>query len=66
MSGEAWNTGAARLSSRAALRIGAGLVTLLSPPEALMVNAAHLEAIMLRPFETELELEASPPTSRRR
>ena len=58
VSGEAWSTGAARLSARAALRVGAGLVTLLSPPEALMVNAAHLEAVMLRPFETEVELEA--------
>jgi len=59
VSGEAWSTGAARLSARAALRVGAGLVTLLSPPEALMINAAHLEAVMLRPFETELELEAA-------
>jgi len=59
VSGEAWNTGAARLAARAALRVGGGLVTLLSPPEALMVNAAHLEAVMLRPFETELELETA-------
>lgn len=59
VSGDAWSTGAARLAARAALRVGAGLVTLLSPPEALMTNAAHLEAIMLRPFETELELEAA-------
>ena len=59
ISGDAWSTGAARLAARAALRIGAGLVTLLSPPDALMVNAAHLEAIMLRPFETETELEAA-------
>jgi hydroxyethylthiazole kinase-like uncharacterized protein yjeF len=58
ISGDAWSTGAARLASRAALRVGAGLVTLLSPPDALAVNAAHLEAIMLRPFETEMELEA--------
>ena len=58
VSGDAWSTGAARLSSRAALRVGAGLVTLLSPPDALMVNAAHLEAVMLKPFETEVELEA--------
>ncbi len=59
VSGEAWSTGAARLAARAALRVGAGLVTLLSPPDALMVNAAHLEAVMLRPFETELELETA-------
>ncbi len=57
ISGEAWNTGAARLAARAGLRIGAGLVTLLSPPDALAVNAAHLEAVMLKPFETEIELE---------
>ncbi|MGZ6039836.1 MAG: NAD(P)H-hydrate dehydratase [Phenylobacterium sp.] len=57
VSGEAWQTGAARLAARAALRIGAGLVTVLSPPEALPINAGHLEAVMLRPFETDLELE---------
>jgi ADP-dependent NAD(P)H-hydrate dehydratase / NAD(P)H-hydrate epimerase len=56
VSGEAWKTGAARLAARAALRIGAGLVTVLSPPEALAVNAAHLEAVMLAPFETDQEL----------
>jgi len=59
ISGEAWHTGAARLAARAGLRVGAGLVTVLSPPDALMVNAAHLEAVMLRPFETELELESA-------
>ena len=57
VSGEMWSTGAARLSARAGLRIGAGLVTLLSPPDALAVNAAHLEAVMLRPFDTDVELE---------
>ncbi|MFI4934627.1 MAG: NAD(P)H-hydrate dehydratase [Caulobacterales bacterium] len=57
VSGEAWRTGAARLAARGALRIGAGLVTLLSPPDALEINAAHLEAVMLAPFETDQELE---------
>ena len=56
VSGEAWNTGAARLSARGALRIGAGAVTLLSPPGALAVNAAHLEAVMLAPFESDADL----------
>lgn len=57
VSGEAWSTGAARLAARGGLRIGAGLVTIHSPPDALASNAAHLEAVMLRPFETDLELE---------
>jgi hydroxyethylthiazole kinase-like uncharacterized protein yjeF len=57
VSGDAWSTGAARLAARGGLRIGAGLVTICSPAESLRSNAAHLEAIMLRPFETDLELE---------
>jgi len=57
VSGEAWNTGAARLAARGALRIGAGVVTVLSPPSALAVNAAHLEAVMLAPFESEFDLQ---------
>ena len=59
VSGEMWSTGAARLAARAGLRIGAGLVTLMSPPDALVVNAAHLEAVMLQPFDTDIELETA-------
>jgi hydroxyethylthiazole kinase-like uncharacterized protein yjeF len=59
VSGEAWSTGAARLAARAGLRMGAGLVTLYTPPDALIVNASHLEAVMLQPFETDLELETA-------
>ena len=48
VSGNAASTGAARLAGRAGLRAGAGLVTLLSPPDAVAVNASHLTAIMLK------------------
>ncbi|MEY4708468.1 MAG: hypothetical protein RJB58_2191 [Pseudomonadota bacterium] len=51
VSGAAHATGAARLAARGALRIGAGLVSVASPPDAIGVNAAHLTAIMLKPFE---------------
>jgi hydroxyethylthiazole kinase-like uncharacterized protein yjeF len=51
VSGDAHHTGAARLAARAALRVGAGLVTLASPPDALAINAAQLTAIMIAPFE---------------
>jgi hydroxyethylthiazole kinase-like uncharacterized protein yjeF len=42
------STGAARLAARAALRAGAGYVTLLSPKAAVATNAAHLTGIVLR------------------
>jgi len=51
VSGPAESTGAARLGARGALRIGAGLVTIASPRAAFPVNAAHLTAIMLKPFD---------------
>jgi len=51
VSGPAHATGAARLAARAALRAGAGLVSVASPPEAVAVNAAHLTAIMIKPFQ---------------
>ena len=56
LSGEMYRTGAARLAARAALRAGAGAVTLASPRGALAVNAAHLTAIMLTPCDTPDEL----------
>jgi ADP-dependent NAD(P)H-hydrate dehydratase / NAD(P)H-hydrate epimerase len=56
VSGGAARTGAARLAARAALRAGAGLVTIASPREALAVNAAASLAVMVRPVDGAAEL----------
>jgi ADP-dependent NAD(P)H-hydrate dehydratase / NAD(P)H-hydrate epimerase len=55
-SGPSWSTGAARLAARGALRAGAGLVTIVSPREALAVNAAANLAVMVRPVDGADEL----------
>jgi hydroxyethylthiazole kinase-like uncharacterized protein yjeF len=47
VSGPITGTGAARLAARAALRVGAGLVTVASPPDAVVANASQLTAVML-------------------
>jgi len=49
VSGPSHATGAARLAARGALRVGAGLVSVASPNEAVSTNAAHLTAIMVKP-----------------
>ncbi|MGZ8330051.1 MAG: NAD(P)H-hydrate dehydratase [Rhodoplanes sp.] len=56
VSGHASTTGAARLAARAALRAGAGLVTIASPLDALAVNEATNLAVMVRPVEGAEEL----------
>ncbi|MDP2086210.1 MAG: NAD(P)H-hydrate epimerase [Gemmobacter sp.] len=50
LSGSSGHGGAARLAARGALRIGAGLVTLGCPPDAMAETAARLDAVMLRPL----------------
>ena len=56
VSGGLSTTGAARLAARAALRAGAGLVTIATPREALAVNAAASLAVMVRPVDGASEL----------
>nr|WP_209736403.1 NAD(P)H-hydrate dehydratase [Aureimonas populi] len=58
LSGGASHGGAARLSAMAALRGGAGLVTVASPASGLLVNATHLDAIMLKRCDEEGDLRA--------
>jgi NAD(P)H-hydrate epimerase len=50
LSGPAHATGAARLAARGALRIGAGLVSVAAEGDAVAINAAHLTAVMVKPF----------------
>src|SRR5262245_16518073 len=57
VSGGVSTTGAARLAARGALRAGAGLVTIASPRDALIVNAAGSLAVMVRPVDGAEELE---------
>ncbi len=47
VAGAATRTGAARLAARAGLRIGAGIVRILCPPDATPIIAPTIEAIML-------------------
>lgn len=58
VSGDRAHTGAARLAALAALRGGAGLVTLATPREALDINAAASLAVMVRPIDTATEFTA--------
>jgi ADP-dependent NAD(P)H-hydrate dehydratase / NAD(P)H-hydrate epimerase len=57
VSGGLSHTGAARLAAMAALRGGAGLVTVGSPRDALIVHAAANLAVMVRPVDTAAELD---------
>ena len=59
VSGKATRTGAARLAARAGLRIGAGVVTLLCPPDAATVIASAIEAVMVSPFASDEALAAA-------
>ncbi|MAU53919.1 MAG: bifunctional ADP-dependent NAD(P)H-hydrate dehydratase/NAD(P)H-hydrate epimerase [Roseovarius sp.] len=59
LTGGAGHTGAARLAARAALRVGAGAVTLGVPGAARLEVACHITAEMLRPVAGAADLRAA-------
>ncbi|MGE0063149.1 MAG: NAD(P)H-hydrate dehydratase [Xanthobacteraceae bacterium] len=65
VSGGLASTGAGRLAARGALRIGAGLVTIASPREALSAQAAENLAVMVKPVDGAAELGAFMADRRR-
>ncbi len=56
VSGGKWNTGASRLAANAAMKIGAGLVTIAGEEDELLIHAAHTTAIMLVKTDNALAL----------
>jgi NAD(P)H-hydrate epimerase len=66
LSGPAHQTGAARLAARAALRAGAGIVSIASPIESVAANAAHSTAVMVAPFAGLQDFEQLVADERRR
>ncbi|MEM1389268.1 MAG: NAD(P)H-hydrate epimerase, partial [Pseudomonadota bacterium] len=64
LAGGPGRSGAARLAARAALRVGAGAVTLGAPGAAMVENAAQLNAVMLETIDTAADLTAFLATRR--
>ncbi len=57
LSGGVSSTGAARLAARAALRVGAGVVTIACPGDALLVVAGHETSVMVRKIADSEDFE---------
>lgn len=58
VSGPAGQGGAARLAARGALRIGAGVVSVVCNTVAVPEHAAQLNAIMIKPYSTQNDILA--------
>jgi hydroxyethylthiazole kinase-like uncharacterized protein yjeF len=56
-SGPVHASGAARLAAAAALRSGAGIVTVAAPPDAVAVVAAYKAAFVVKPVERAQDIE---------
>jgi NAD(P)H-hydrate epimerase len=65
VSGPAESTGAARMGARAALRAGAGLVTLIGSASATAINATHATAVMVRAVASDAALAEALADERR-
>jgi hydroxyethylthiazole kinase-like uncharacterized protein yjeF len=57
MSGGPLQTGASRMTATAALRTGAGLVTIAGAHSSLLIQANHVTAIMLKPVDGAASLQ---------
>ena len=55
VSGPSGQTGAARLVARGALRIGAGVVSVICKADAVAEHAAQLNAIMIKAYSAQLD-----------
>jgi NAD(P)H-hydrate epimerase len=55
--GGATMTGAARLAARAALRVGAGLVTVACPREALTIYALSMPSLITQPLDGDQDFD---------
>ncbi len=56
ISGRKFQTGASRLAAHAALKIGAGLVTICGEADAVAVHASHLTSVMLTEIKNVKDL----------
>jgi len=58
LGGHKWASGAARLCADAALRVGAGLVTIVAQEGDCDIYAAHLTSVMLKPIDDYKKIAA--------